>query len=112
MYTITDNALVYTVAAFTLDPSICVTSYTYVLKDDTGSTVACNCFDTTSLTLTYFHDSDLIPSGPTFRDYTLEVTGASGTNTLVEATASFNLRVKNPCIDPAYVSIQTMALVD
>lgn len=96
--------------SFLAEPSICAVSYSYTLLDDTGATVACNCFDSATLTLTYQHTVDLLPSGNTFRDYTLQLTGVTGTNNPVAVSTSFNLRVKNPCIDPDFVSIQTVPL--
>ena len=81
-----------------------------MLLDEAGADVACNCFDTATLTLTYQHTIDLLPSGASFRDYTLQVTGITGTNNPVAVSTSFNLRVKNPCIDPDFVYIQTVPL--
>ena len=46
-------------------------------------------------------------SGPDFTDFTVEMTGTSGYLYPVTDVTSFNLRLKNPCIDPIFVSIQT-----
>ena len=85
------------------DPSVCVVSYSYKLIDDTGAEITCNCFDPVTLTLDYYFDTDLLASGAAFRDYTVEVTGTTGVNTQVTQVASYNLQLKNPCIDPAFV---------
>ena len=54
----------------------------------------------------------MLPSGATETDYTVEVTGVTGLNTQSTVTATFTLKLKNPCIDSSYVTIQTVALVD
>ena len=41
------------------------------------------------------------------KDYTVTVTGTSGFITPGAVIATFNLKVKNPCYDPSYVSITT-----
>lgn len=40
-----------------------------------------------------------------FKDYTIRVTGTAGDVFTTSVSALFNLKVKNPCFDPLYVSI-------
>ena len=44
-------------------------------------------------------------------EYTIEITGQIGNVTPVQNKESFKLTLKNPCIDSAYVSIQTASLL-
>lgn len=58
----------------------------------------------------FHYAADLSLSGPTSTVYTVEVTGSSGTSTPVTKTANFELEMLNPCLDAAYVSIQSVSL--
>ena len=49
---------------------------------------------------------DLLLSGSDFTDYTVEVTGITGKNTPTMVKTEFNLAVRNPCIDPTFVTIE------
>ena len=62
-------------------------------------------FDAESRTFFFFFDeNDPSLSGPTFKDYTITVTGSVGTKQL---EAQFNLRLKKKdfCLDSSLVSI-------
>jgi len=50
------------------------------------------------------HGLDGVPE-VTFRDYTVTFIATSGTTQTISSTTSFNLKVKNPCVDPLYVNI-------
>ena len=52
----------------------------------------------------------MILSGADFIDYTVSVTGEAGNVTPTTGSSSFILKVKNPCIDPAYLTIDTSPL--
>ena len=109
----TDTQLTYQVPPFTIDPAFCDIVYTYTVKDGNGDDFAAcsNCFDPATQLFTFHYDADLGVSGPDFIDYTVEVTGTAGVKTPTAAVATFNFQVKNPCIDPAYVTIETKPLV-
>ena len=49
-------------------------------------------------------------AGTDFSDYTLTVTGTSGNVTPVSVSDTFNLRIKNPCVDSTYVQIAEATL--
>ena len=49
-------------------------------------------------------------AGPTQTAYTVIVKAVLGTVATLEATSSFQLTVMNPCINPAYVSIDKVPL--
>jgi len=107
-YTITDTALSYTIPAFTVvpDSTICIVVYSLKIKDLGGTELPCpTCFNPQTLLFAFYHDSDLLLSGATFKDYIVEVTGITGENTPTTEVATFNLRINNPCIDPSFVSI-------
>ena len=46
----------------------------------------------------------------TYTDYTIKVFGTSGNVLSISAEESFNLRLKNPCIDSAFFSLSSVAL--
>jgi len=75
----------------------------------TGNVVV-NSFDGSTRTFKFLYTANLNPLiSPlnSFKDYTITVTGTSGDITPGLVSSTFNLKVKNPCIDPAYVSITT-----
>ena len=64
-------------------------------------------FDPISSTYEFFLDDDLALAGSSFIDYAIIYRGTVGD---VVEDSEFKLRVKNPCIDPAYVEIVTAPL--
>ena len=63
--------------------------------------------------MSFYYDLDIELSGGIgvpFKDYTVEIVAEAGYIDPVQAIASFNLRVKNPCYDPDYVQIVTSPL--
>lgn len=58
----------------------------------------------------FFNDNELSVAGPTLTIYTVTVKAVLGTTSTLEATSSFLLRVKNPCIDSYFVKIDKVAL--
>ena len=64
-------------------------------------------FDPNSSTFEFYLDDDLDLAGDSFNDYTIKYRGTVGE---VVDDSEFGLRVKNPCIDPAYVEIVTAPL--
>ena len=52
-----------------------------------------------------FQNQDLKLAGSSFMDYEVTLVGHTGTTVLnrIESSHTFNLRVKNPCIDPDLV---------
>ena len=57
--------------------------------------------------LSISYKEDLALCGLTSTDYTVTVIGSTGRNEVKDASASFTLRLKNPCIDSSYVTIET-----
>ena len=58
----------------------------------------------------FFNDNDLSVAGPTQTTYTVTVKAILGTEAILEATSSFQLTLMNPCIDPAFVTIDKVPL--
>ena len=58
----------------------------------------------------FSQNTDLSLSGSTYKDYTVTMTGTAGNVTPVQGQASFNLRIKNPCIDSSFLTVKTTAL--
>ena len=116
-YTVTDNELVYQVPPFVVDPAeYCTIDYTYtMIHKETGSLLdctGCHLFDLASQIFTFHYDQDLALSGVDFEQYRVEVTGTAGTLTPSTIQASFDVEIKNPCIDTDYVTIETVDMVD
>ena len=65
-------------------------------------------FEPISRKFDFSNISDLTLSGPVQRVYTVSITGDAGYGgTEQRVTYNYSLILKNPCIDPTFVSIQT-----
>jgi hypothetical protein len=100
------------VPVYTADPVWCAITYNYSITTPDGDAAVTFDLTTTIRTFSFSQETDLSLSGATFKDYTITVTGQAGNVTPVQGQESFNLRIKNPCIDPAYVTITQMPLVN
>jgi hypothetical protein len=61
----------------------------------------------------FFKDDGLDPINTSkHKKYTITVCGHTGTNEAGKDCADFKLKVKNPCFDPAYVTISTPSIPD
>ena len=109
-YTITGAALTYQVPEFTSDPAWCAITYEYSLSDEALASAIS--YDSNLRTFTFESSNDLTLSGDNFIDYTITITATAGIDTPVSDSASFNIQVKNPCIDESYVQINAPTLAD
>ena len=110
-YTITDTTLSFVYDAFTSDPDWCSVNYSHTVLDVNGdSALPTLSFDQVSRTISFTDNTDLLLSGATFLEYTVTVTGVAGNISEVSGFTSFALKVKNPCINPAFVTIDSKAL--
>ena len=103
-YTITQGAFDYVVPVYTADPLWCAIEYSYTISDTLGNSALT--FDGSSRAFTFFNFDDLAPAGLDFQDYTIAVRGTSGNVIPVFGMTTFNLRLKNPCIDPAFIEVE------
>ena len=94
---------------YTANPSWCAIIYTYSIDIAAGDDALL--FDPILRKFTFEQLDNLLISGSTSTDYVITVRGTAGNDTPVFGEQTFNLKVKNPCIDPAFVSIQTAPLV-
>ena len=69
-------------------------------------------FDDITRIFTIDYETDLNFSGPTSKSYTIVVTGTAGNVTPTYDSNSFDLTVKNPCLDPSFVTIEGKTLED
>ena len=69
-------------------------------------------FDPASRTFIFSQDSDLSLSGSKYKIYQVQVIGEAGNIRTVKGINSFSLTLKNPCIDPAYVTIEKAELLN
>ena len=116
-YTITQDPVTYTVPVFTADPAWCAITYTYTITDSNGNNVVIATFsplsfDDIARLFTIDYETDLDFSGPTSKSYTIEVTGTAGNVSPTSDSSSFDLTIKNPCIDPNFVTIEEKTLLD
>jgi len=117
-YTITQNPVFYTVPVYTADPSWCAIRYTYTVTDSDGNVVnsitsdSLLSFDDLNRVFTIENKSNLDLSGSASKTYKIEVTGTAGNVIPTSSKASFDLTAKNPCINPAFVSISAPAFLN
>ena len=79
--------------------------YSYSFTDDTSSGIV-QAFDSATRTITFYYDTDIALSGGTgveYLDYQVTISATVGFITTATNSATFNLRVKNPCFDPANI---------
>lgn len=107
-YTITAEPLSFQLAEFVSDPAWCSITYSYTV-DATDASVAIS-FDQLTRTFMISQADDLSLSGPISRDHTVRVIGESGSSRTVTGSQYFLLRLKNPCIDPAFVTVEAAEL--
>lgn len=95
-----------------MTPAFCEVAYTYSFADINGDPVV-SVFDSDTQTFTFDYTADLDPLVDPlaeFKDYTMTVTGTAGLVTPQSVTQTFTLKVRNPCFDPVFVSIDQAAL--
>ena len=83
-------------------------SYTVTVKKADGNDMDCDdCFSLVGQTSEFsiLIEDDLSHSGSEYLVYMVVITGTAGILNPQSEPASFRLRVYNPCIDPAFVSI-------
>ena len=102
---------------FTADPAWCAITYTYTITDSNGNNVIIGTFsplsfDDITRVFTIDNETNLDFSGSTSKTYTIEVTGTAGNVSPTSDNSSFDLTIKNPCIDPNYVTIEGKTLLD
>ena len=82
----------------------CAIQYSYTVAFPEGLENAVT-FDAQSREFTIENQSSLGLSGTDSNTYTITVTAKTGSSTVVEKTAEFNLKVKNPCLNDSFVTI-------
>lgn len=92
-----------------MDPHWCEIIYSYSVQELPESGDGSNIGELVSLIpgmaarrFWFSYDSDLIPSGDTYKEYLITVTAVSGDVVQVSTQNSFTLTVYNPCLDNAY----------
>ena len=108
VYTITQTKFDYQVPVFVADPEWCAITYSYSISDIAADKALT--FEDTTQTLTFEQLDDLLLSGPESKNYIISVTGVAGNVIKVQDSASFNLSLLNPCIDPTFVTITKQPL--
>lgn len=90
---------------YTADPAWCAIVYTYTISAITDDSVVAFNDDPAIREFSFLYDSNLDLCGATSTAYTITVTGTSGNIVSAVNSASFTLTLKNPCIDPNFVTI-------
>ena len=96
----------YEVPVYTADPAWCEITYSYTISNLSADKALG--FDPTTRIFSFEQLDDLLLSGPTEKDYTITVKGETGNVVKKSIEATFTLTLKNPCIDPSYVTIQSV----
>ena len=91
--------------AFTYTPTFCDLVYSFTVTAAEGQYAISFNSDQTVRLFRFFNDDRLSVAGSTQTTYTVTVKAVLGTAATLEATSSFQLTVKNPCIDPTFVTI-------
>lgn len=79
--------------------------YTYTIEAIEGDVVVSFNGDQAIRQFDFLSSNDLSLSGPVSTDYKITVTAVAGNIVEQSASAEFTLTLKNPCIDPNYVTI-------
>ena len=108
-YTITQTTFDYQVPVYTADPLWCEIIYTYGITDISGD--AALTFDPLTQIFSFEQLDNLLLSGDVSTNYTVTVTGTAGNDTPTSDDDKFLLMLKNPCIDPLFVSLVAKPLV-
>ena len=104
-YTIADTAQIFYVTD--VSNYNCPLTYSYMIRAISGAPAIE--FNSYYRQFKVFYDKSLLLSGDDYIDYTVTVK-ASGYSRHLQT--SFNLRIKNPCIDPDFVEIVAPATLD
>ena len=108
-YTLTDTSFDIVATKFVATPDYCDVVYSIEVSDPIVLTAMT--FLPETRVFTFFKDSDLDGASDSQVEYTVTLKAAMGSGAmLIEASTSFKLTLKNPCIDPAYTSIATVPL--
>ena len=87
-------------------------TYTYsIIQSKGAAAVTFNPAESIRIFKFFFKD-DLTLSGPEQLVYTITVVGQAGNDIPKAAVANFKLTIKNPCIDPGFVTIDKAVLLD
>ena len=107
----TAEAKTYQIPEFTTDPPGCPVTYTYVVNPAAATAVLS--FDDVTHTFTFFNDQDISIASDV--PYGILITGTTGTVAPISADILppfLPLTIKNPCVDPNFVSITPVSLKD
>ena len=109
VYTLTDTSFSIVAPSFIGTPDYCDIVYSVTVSNPTASTAFT--FKPDSRKFTFHKDSDIIGGDVSQRDYTVTLWASIGTGSLpIEKRSSFTLTLRNPCVDPAFVTIEKVAL--
>ena len=95
-----------------VDPSFCGITYSVEVGDIQVELVLSFDADSDVRSFTFHNQVDLTLAGDLTKEYLVTVKAQTGAviSTALTASSSFNLILKNPCIDPSFFNIQTSAL--
>ena len=104
-YTIFQKAFSYEFPSFETEPADCPVRYTYTVSNQSGESVVD--FNSKLRQFYFGYSEDMSLAGDLYTDYKIEITATNDDDitTANEIRASFDLRIKNPCLDPDYVKI-------
>ena len=108
-YTLTDTSYDIIATKFVATPDYCDVVYSIEVSDPIVLTAMS--FLPETRVFTFFKDSDLEGASDSQVEYTVTLKAVMGSGAVpIEASTSFTLTLKNPCIDSAHTSIKTVPL--
>ena len=105
-YTIFQSEKYYVFPEFMTEPADCPITYSYSVTDFAGEEVVS--FNSQLKKFTFGQSNNMILAGNLYTDYTITIAAMVGGSSIpmsntIPTTGSFNLRVKNPCLNPEFV---------
>ena len=91
-------------------PVWCNIAYTYTIVNPAGAKAVAFDSDPADRIFTFSNLQDLFLAGKNFTNYIITVQAESGNTATIKKTSNFNLTLKNPCIDPKYLSIDPVPM--
>ena len=109
-YTITDRPFTYQAPSFSVEPASCDIVYSLEVSDKSARLAFKFDANPSKRIFTFHNEHDLQITGSHSKQYTVTIIARTGTLEVLEESTSFHLTLRNPCIDPEFVTIEKSAL--
>jgi hypothetical protein len=107
-YTITQDELTFEFDPWTVSPSLCggEITYTYEASNNKIKKKIVKSFSSADRTFTLYNNKNIGLADGDEKKYTITVTGTVGTDSPVSSSQTFDLWIKDPCINPDYLKVE------